>query len=221
MRTFAYARISVDHDNSISIEDQAAKISAYAALHDINVSAEGLYIDRSESGRSLDRPQLTALLSAARPGDTIIVAKLDRLTRNLGDLNDLVAVRGLNIVSVAESFDSSSATGRLLMNILGTFAQFERETIVERTTASLTFKRKSGKVYGPVPFGYARVGDELAEYTPEQESLELMRLLRANDESYRTIAKELNLRGYRSRAKSGTWTPGNVYAVLHSLKETE
>jgi DNA invertase Pin-like site-specific DNA recombinase len=210
---YAYARISKDNDKSVAVEDQLRKIALFAESTDRTI--DETYSDRDASGRSLKRPQMEALLAKLQPGDTIIVHKLDRLTRNVRDLGDLLE-RKVNIVSVTESLDTNSASGRLVVNILATVAQWERETIAERTTASLAFKRDQNQVYGQVPYGYRREGADLVEDEQEQEALRFMQVNRSGGASYGAIATSLTSLGFPARGNG--WTRQSVHGILKSLE---
>ena len=98
-----------------------------------------------------DRPQLEAALDYLRPGDTLVVWRLDRLARSMRQLIDTVArLDGLevNLRSLQENIDTTSATGRLVFHVFGALAQFERELIRERTMAGLAAARARGRAVG-------------------------------------------------------------------------
>ncbi len=97
-------------------------------------------MDAGVSGAKASRPALDAMLGAVHAGqvDAVLVAKLDRLSRSMGNLSPLLADldgRGVALVSIAESFDSASPAGRLMRNMLGSMAEWERDVIRERTTS--------------------------------------------------------------------------------------
>lgn len=106
------------------------------------------------SGALRDRPQLRACLDYLRPGDVLVVAKLDRLGRSLAHLIETVTTldsRGIGLVSLSESIDTTTAAGRLLLHVLGAVSQFERDLIVERTQAGLAAARARGRKGGRPP----------------------------------------------------------------------
>jgi DNA invertase Pin-like site-specific DNA recombinase len=103
------------------------------------------------SGALRDRPELAAALDYLRPGDTLIVAKLDRLGRSLSHLIETLTgldERGIGFRSLGEGIDTTTSAGRLMMHILGAIAQFERDLIVERTQAGLAAARARGRTGG-------------------------------------------------------------------------
>ena len=145
-----YVRVSTDKqaDKGISLEAQAEKIRAMATLHDHQLL--DILVDGGESAKSLKRPAMGKLLAMIDAGQvkTVIVAKLDRLTRSVRDLCELLERferRGVALVSVAESLDTGSAAGRLVLNIMAAVSQWEREAIGERTRDALRHKRTNGE----------------------------------------------------------------------------
>ncbi len=110
------------------------------------------------SGASKERPQLIKLFSILRKGDSVVVWKLDRLGRSLRDLIDLISKMkdlGVTFVSIQDSIDTSTATGRFTFNIFASLAEFEREIISERTRAGLAAARARGRKGGRPP-GYSK-----------------------------------------------------------------
>lgn len=135
-----YARVSTV-DQHIDAQVDALKA---AGCHRI-------FIEHGVSGTKTARPQLTACLDYIRPGDTLVVWKLDRLGRSLPHLIEVVTSlreRGIGFRSLTEGLDTSGALGELLFHIFGAFAQFERSLIIERTQAGLAAARARGRVGG-------------------------------------------------------------------------
>ena len=136
MLTAAYCRVSTEEqaEEGFSIEGQIDKLRSYAALHDLG---EVLVItDPGLSGKNLNRSGLQQVLAAVDDGHVshVLVWRLDRLSRNLGDLimlADKFGEKGVALHSVSENLDLSSASGRMFYNILGTFAQYFREQLSE------------------------------------------------------------------------------------------
>src|SRR5208282_5008458 len=128
------------------------------------------------SGGSLERPALQRLLGDVRLGhvDVIVVYKVDRLTRSLADFAKLVELfdtHDVSFVSVTQSFNTTSSMGRLTLNVLLSFAQFEREVTGERVRDKIAAsKRKGIWVGGPVALGYRSV-DKTLEIVPKEADL--------------------------------------------------
>lgn len=186
------------------IDAQAAKIRAMVAVQDAELLE--LVTDAGASGKSLARPGLERVLALvdASAVDTVIVSKLDRLTRSVRDLADLLdrfARRGVALVSVAESLDTSTAAGRLVLNVMTSVAQWEREAISERTRDALRHKKALGFRIGEIPYGFklAADGRRLEEDADEQATVARMRELRASGLSFQAVADELNRLGYTTR----------------------
>lgn len=207
-----YARVSTSEqaDSGLSISHQQRKIQAQAEISDLNL-AETL-VDAGESASNLNRPQMKELLARIQAGqvDVVLIAKLDRLTRSIADLAQLLDTlskatradggKGVDLISTAESLDTSTATGRLLINIMASISQWEREVISERTSAALQELKAEGKSTGKAPFGYkVAEGGHLVEDEDEQFILQSIRELRASGMTWQGITDRINQAGGRTR----------------------
>jgi site-specific DNA recombinase len=221
MKAIGYVRVSTDRqaEQGVSLEAQEAKIRAMATVQ----SAELLdvIVDGGESAKSLNRPGLQRLLDLINAGkvDTVIVAKLDRLTRSVKDLCGLLELfekRKVALVSVAESLDTGSAAGRLVITIMGAVSQWEREAIGERTRDALRHKRGKGERVGNIGFGYRLAADGVhIEPDPtEQASLAAIRSLRSDGHSLRAVAGALNNSGHRTR-RGTEWRLESVVRAIN------
>lgn len=215
-KAVGYVRVSTEEQarDGVSLDAQEAKIRAYAALYDLDLVA--VVRDEGASAKTLDRPGLQAALAALRDGraEAIVVAKLDRLTRSVRDLGALVDgyfARKFALMSVAENVDTRTAAGRLVLNVLGSVAQWEREAIGERTADALRYKRAKGeRTGGDVPFGYTSPdGVRLVPEPREQMVIGEARTLRAAGWSLRATARELERRGFLPRSGK-TWDAKQV-----------
>jgi DNA invertase Pin-like site-specific DNA recombinase len=166
---------------------------------------------------------MTRLLALVDAGavETVIIAKLDRLTRSVADLAELLKRferRGVSLVSVADSLDTRSAAGRLVLNIMVSVSQWEREAIGERTRDAMRHKRSKGERIGTVPFGYRLAADgvQLEPDVEEQAMVARMRRLRNAGKSLREIAAALNGSGHRTR-RGSPWRHQYVAAALQSI----
>ncbi len=134
-----YARVSTTQ------QDEALQLDALN-----KAGCNRLFIDKA-SGKLASRPALDDLLEQARPGDALIVWRLDRLGRSLRHLLDVVAdleQRGVAFVSLCESMDTATPGGKLIFHVMGALAQFERELLRERTMAGLAAARTRGRTGG-------------------------------------------------------------------------
>lgn len=204
--TVAYLRVSTDKqaDAGVSLEAQQEKARAYAALYDLDLVE--LIVDAGESAKTLDRPGLQKALGMLKTGKAaaLLVVKLDRLTRSVVDLGKLIdtyfAPGKAALLSVSEQIDTRSAAGRLVLNILASVSQWERETIAERTRDAMRHKQSRGEyIGGAAPYGFVLVDGELAEDPFEQEVIRQARELRESGLSLAAVAKELDRRGIQSR----------------------
>ncbi len=202
-----YIRVSTQDqaDSGVSLEAQRAKVEAYGTMHDLKLVE--VIEDAGQSAKTLDRPGMSKLLRLIRGRniDVVVVAKLDRITRSVRDLGDLVDLfkrSGVEFASVADHIDTSTAAGRLVLNVMGSVSQWEREAIGERTAEALTTKRARGeRVSRFAPYGYRSDGNGRWLADPhEQRAVRLMRSWRSDGLSLRDIAARLERRGFVSRA---------------------
>ncbi len=150
-RVALYARVSTNDQHA---ENQMIELRTYCAARGWSVTAE--YVDAGISGATSSRPQLDAMMQAARRRqcDAIVCWKLDRMGRSLAHLITLldeITSLGIGFVSLGESIDLSTSAGRLQLHLLAAFAQFERERIRERIHLGLDRARKQGKKLGRRP----------------------------------------------------------------------
>ena len=208
-KTIAYLRVSTDKqaDKGISLEAQEEKARAYASLYDLDLIE--VIIDAGESAKTLDRPGLQRALSMLKTGkaDALLVVKLDRLTRSVVDLGKLIetyfAPGKAALMSVSEQIDTRSAAGRLVLNILASVSQWERETIGERTRDAMQHKQANGEyIGGEAPYGFKLVAGELIEDEAEQEVIQKAKTYHAEGLSLRKIAAELDKQGIKTRRGS-------------------
>ena len=220
MKAIGYARVSTDKqaEQGVSLEAQEAKIRAMATVQGADLIE--VIVDGGESAKNLNRPGLRRLIALVDAGniDAVIVAKLDRLTRSVKDLCELLELfekRRVALVSVAESLDTGSAAGRLVITIMGAVSQWEREAIGERTRDALRHKRTSGERVGNIRFGFRLSPDgKHVEPDPgEQAVLTEIRHLRQNGHTLRGIAAALNQRALRTR-RGSAWRLEHVARII-------
>jgi len=176
------------------------------------------YDDGGFSGGNLERPGLKRLLGDIEAGlvDVVVVYKIDRLSRSLMDFSKLVAVfedNSVTFVSITQSFNTTTSMGRLTLNILLSFAQFEREVIGERVRDKVAASRRKGIwMGGPVPFGY-RCADRrllVVEYEAATVRMIFERFLRTG--SATLLVGKLAAEGVTRRGK--TLDKGGLYKML-------
>src|SRR5256714_5282356 len=182
LRCAVYTRKSSEHGleqdfNSLDNQREAAEAYIKSQAHEGWRCQGAAYDDGGFSGGTLDRPALQRLLAdiRARLIDVVVVYKVDRLTRSLADFAKLVELfdqHQVSFVSVTQSFNTTSSMGRLTLNVLLSFAQFEREVIGERVRDKIAAsKRKGIWVGGPVPLGYRCIDKKLVVVPEEAEAV--------------------------------------------------
>lgn len=223
MKVILYCRVSTadQADYGVSLEAQVAKLTAYANLYDLEVV--DVVTDAGESAKSLKRPGIQRALSMLRKGDAdgLVVGKLDRLTRNVADWQALIdgyfgEKAGKQLFSVADSIDTRTAAGRLVLNVLLSVAQWERETNCERTREALQHKIGKGERCGKIRYGYdlADDGKTLVANTSEQNAIMTMLHLRNAGRTLRQIAAELTVRGIPTKESRSAWSFTAVRRIL-------
>jgi site-specific DNA recombinase len=222
MKVIGYARVSTDKqaETGVSLDAQVVKIRAMSVLQGSELSD---IIVEGESAKNLNRPGMARLLVLVdkREVDAVIVAKLDRLTRSVKDLCELLELferKHVALISVAESLDTGSAAGRLVITIMGAVSQWEREAIGERTRDAMGHKRSQGERVGNIAFGY-RLAPDGVHVEPddvEQAAIAAIRGLRASGRTLRQIAADLNQEGRRTR-RGSAWRLESVARVVQSF----
>jgi site-specific DNA recombinase len=224
-RAAIYARVSTaEQVDGTSLATQVAQCERYAALQEWGV--QGSYVDEGVSGAKARRPALDRLLREVEQGnvEVVVVAKLDRIGRSmrhlaalLGQLDDAKVA----LVSVSEAFDSATAAGRLQRNMLGSFAEFEREQIRDRLSSGRDATVRNGKyVSTHAPYGLAidtEGGQRRLVIDPvEAETLRVAIGLYVNQKlTTGQVAAELNARGHRPR-HAARWHGHLVRSLLRN-----
>jgi len=226
-RCAIYTRKSTEYNlelafNSLDAQREACEAYIKSQAHEGWRLIPGRYDDGAFSGASLDRPALQQLLADVRAGkiDIVLVYKVDRLTRSLADfakLIELFDVHGVSFVSVTQSFNTSSSMGRLTLNVLLSFAQFERELIGERVRDKIAASKRKGLwVGGPVPLGYAAVDKKILVVPAEAAAVRTIFARYLELGSVRALAEDLDRRGIRSkprRRSTGRTVGGGRFGV--------
>jgi site-specific DNA recombinase len=228
-RCAVYTRKSTEHNldlefNSLDAQREACEAYIKSQAHEGWRLVTDYYNDGAFSGASLDRPALQKLLADIGNGkiDIVVVYKVDRLTRSLADFAKLVELfdqHGVSFVSVTQSFNTTSSMGRLTLNVLLSFAQFEREVIGERVRDKIAAsKRKGIWVGGPVPFGYASVNKKLVVVPDEAATVRQIFERYLELGSIGALVQDLDRRGIRTKCRkmSNDRTRGGIrYGVGH------
>lgn len=228
-----YPRVSTDMQvERDALQNQVQALEAHAAARGLRLR---LYREEGVSAKNTDRPALQRLLADVRAGRirAVIVTKLDRISRSLADLLDLMRFfeeHGVEFVSLRDNIDTSGPVGRFMLHILGAIAELERAITAERVTEDMKLRARRGKWNGGLPpYGRALVDGKLVVVPDEAATLHRMRLLLKEKRSWRGVAIALNREGSRTRGwgpieRDGRpirkghapeeWTPVSVKRVL-------
>jgi DNA invertase Pin-like site-specific DNA recombinase len=219
-RAIGYRRVSTT-EQGLGLEAQQSAIDA--AVVRLGLSLGATFTDAGLSGGLPleQRPGLLAALDGLRKGDTLMVAKRDRLGRdvlNVALIARLVERKSARIVSAAgEGTDADDPASMLMRQIIDVFSQYERAIIRARTKSALAVKKARGERVGGIPFGsrLAADGHALEPDPTEQRALAVLKELRGAGATYREIATELNRQGFRSRT-GGPFVRQSVHRIRRS-----
>ena len=211
--------------NSLDAQREACAAYVLSQRHEGWVLLPDAYDDGGFSGGSMERPGLKRLLADVEAGrvDTIIVYKVDRLTRSLADFAKIVEVldaRGASFVSITQSFNTTTSMGRLTLNVLLSFAQFEREVTGERIRDKIAASKKKGMwMGGPVPLGYEVRDRKLIVLDAEAETVRRIYLRYLDLGSVRELIAALAANGVRTKiqVRASTGHRGGIAFARGSL----
>lgn len=222
----------LDQDfNSLDAQREACAAYVLSQRHEGWAAVPEIYDDGGYSGGNMERPALKALLTDVAAGnvDIIVVYKVDRLTRSLADFAKIVEVldaKGASFVSVTQSFNTTTSMGRLTLNVLLSFAQFEREVTGERIRDKIAASKAKGMwMGGPVPLGYDLGERKLVINDAEAQTVRHMFARYLELRSGRLLAAELDRHGVRSKQRTDRhgrsyggkpMSRGAIYAILQN-----
>ncbi len=214
--------------NSLDAQRDAGEAYIASQLNEGWECLPNKYDDGGYTGGNLDRPAMQRLMADIDNGmiDCVVVYKVDRLSRSLMDFSRIMEkfdARGVAFVSVTQQFNTASSMGRLILNVLLSFAQFEREMISERTRDKIAAARRRGKWSGGMPLlGYNVIDSKLVVTPEEAERVRQIFKLYLQHNSLLQTVKEINDRGWRTKSwttKKGTTRGGKLFEKtnLHTL----
>ena len=219
-----YARQSIEKKDSVSIEAQIEK-----CLHYCDKNNNKIYKDVGYSGKNINRPQFSQLIKDIKSGlvKKVIAYRLDRISRSIADFSQLLILfeeYNVEFISATENFDTTSPMGRAMINIVMTFAQLERETIVERVTDNYYFRANNGYwAGGYAPYGYKIkhvIGKDNKRHSVLEIDKEQSKIVKRIYDMYinkhismRKISQQLNLEKVPT-LKKGLWGINAISAIL-------
>lgn len=225
-RVIGYIRVSTQEQarEGVSLAAQRTRLIAYAAAMDLELV--DIIADEGVSARSLDRPGLKLALAMLRCGEAegLLIAKLDRLTRRVRDLGQLLEQyfeKSYALVSVSDHIDTRSASGRLMLNVLISVAAWEVETGIERTVEALAEVKAQGGKLGTTPYGKLRTQEEdahgrrvMVDAPEETAVIDAVRAYKLEGLGVRQIAERLTARGIPTKRGGRQWQPTQVQRIL-------
>jgi site-specific DNA recombinase len=234
LRCAIYTRKSTEEGleqefNSLDAQREAAEAFILSQRREGWTALRNRYDDGGFTGGNMDRPALKRLMAAVEAGqlDCVVVYKVDRLSRSLLDFTRILSLfekHNVSFVAVTQQFNTSTSLGRLTLNILLSFAQFERELIGERTRDKMSAARRKGKWVGGYPvLGYdvAPGGGRLIVNEPEADRVrEIFALFQKHRSTLKTLA-EIERRGWRLKSwtrKNGEFRKGGPFAKNSLLR---
>lgn len=226
IRAVGYVRVSTEMQvqEGVSLESQKLRVQAHCTAMDIKLV--DIKTDAGESAKSLERPGIQAALKMLTQGkaDALIVMKLDRLTRSVKDLGVLCETyfgdgKPWSLLSVSDSIDTRSASGKLILNVLTSVAQWEREALADRVREAMQHMKSQGVYLGAAPYGfkYSEELDEhgrrkLVESPEEQAGIKRICELYETDMFVWQICEQLEAEKVPPRGPH--WHRATVYRVL-------
>jgi DNA invertase Pin-like site-specific DNA recombinase len=226
IRAIGYVRVSTDIQvqEGVSLDAQKMRIQAHCTAMDIKLV--DVLVDAGASAKSLDRPGIQATLKMLQQGkaDALIVMKLDRLTRSVKDLGHLCEAyfsdgKPWSLLSVSDSIDTRSASGKLILNVLTSVAQWEREAISDRTKEAMQHMKAQGAYLGAAPYGWKYIDEldehgrrKLVESPDEQLGIKRICELYETDLYVWQICEQLDAE--KVAARGPHWHRATVYRVL-------
>jgi site-specific DNA recombinase len=218
MKAALYVRVSTDEQakEGYSLDAQEEKLEAFCFSQGWEIKK--LYREEGQSAKNTNRPQLKLLMSELTSFDVVLVYKLDRLSRSVADINELLQIfekHGVSFKSATEPYDTTTAQGKLLINIFASLAQFEREQLSERVRMGMEKKTKTGKWPGGMaPYGY-KITDKNLEVNNDEVEVIKKIFEFSKTFGFFTIARTLTKLGYKTR-NGDSWHVDTVRGIANN-----
>ena len=227
LKTGIYARVSTEEQaqEGFSIRAQTEKLKQYALLKEWDI--QDIYVDDGISGKNIvDRPEINRLIKDIKDGkvNNVLVFKVDRLTRSIKNLMELVEIfdeYNCAFNSLTESIDTDTPSGRMFLKIIGIFAEFERENLISRVTLGLERKVREGyslSSYG-TSYGYdIKKGERVQTIVPAEAKIvkEIFEMYVNENIPMFAIAQELTRRNIKTKKNSGRWINCTIKGILEN-----
>jgi site-specific DNA recombinase len=221
-----YCRISTDYQKEgASLDEQEHKARLWCELNDYEV--KGVFVDSGISGKNADnRPAFQEALACVSKGDALVVYKFDRFARNTVEaitISDSLGRRGVDLVSISQRIDTTTAAGKMMFRMLAVLSEFESDQTSERVKSTMQHIRKQNGLVGSIPYGFKRDDnvtkssdkDALVLDDTEQKIIKLARQLHTDKLSLRKIGAELSRQGFIPRGGK-SWHPDTVKRIVEN-----
>lgn len=220
MRCVTYRRVSteIQREEGFSLEAQKLRLKSFADSQGWTIVDD--YADEGYSAKNMNRPALQRLIAdmKLKKFDVILIYRLDRFVRSVADLHNLLRMMDtydVKFKSATESFDTTSATGRMFISIIATLAQWERETIAERVYDAMLKRSEQGKRNGaPAPYGYDLIDKKMVINQFEANWVKFM-FSTYQTHGSQNIAKKLNSQGLKTK-NGAIWSDFSVRYTLRN-----
>jgi len=204
---------------NLTLEDQENTIQEYVDSHGWDLV--GIYPERTESTNTMSQPKLEQIIDDSGQDlfDVLVIARLDRLTRNIRQLNLLInrmcLQNGKHLISIEEGFDTRNDCGQLGLRLIDIITKWDTKRISDRTREIIAKKRAKGERVGHAPFGYTYKEKRLVAVPSELDTVRVIREQREKGLSYHKIARYLNERKIASK-RGGIWYAETVKTVFQN-----
>lgn len=222
MRLIGYARVSTEGQaDNTSLDVQKERIQAYCLLHGHELV--GFFSEVGSGKSAANRPMFQDAIKALGDADGLIATKLDRVARSTRDVLTLVeenlAPNNKGLILIDLQVDTSTPTGKMILTVMASVAELERNTIKERTSSGKQKAKQSPDFFeGGIPFGYQAVDGKMIPNEKEQEIIKIIKNHKRSGKSFGQIAKYLNENGIVPR-RGKAWYPTTVKNVLDAMKK--
>ncbi len=220
MRAAIYVRVSTEDQavEGYSLDAQVKRLEAYCRVQNWEIA--DIYRDEGFSGRTTDRPEYTRMMAESDKWDTILVLKMDRIHRNsvnFAMMMDQLRSKGKEFTSMQDKFNTTTAMGRFVMDIMQRIAQLESEQIGERTFMGMEFKARNGtgNLGSGHPYGYTYSDGRLVVVEDEAYAVRAIYNMYLRGSTMSGIADFLNDADIPAK-KGGRWNKQSVCNILHN-----
>jgi len=217
-QAIGYIRVSTERQASegASLEAQQAKIEQWCLANGYELVS--VFKDEGISGKRMDTRQgLQDALATIKKGNAFVFYSMSRVARSTKDMlsiGDLITKKRADMVSVIEDFDTTSASGKLMFQMLAVLAEFERNLVGERTASVLQNKKANRQVYtNQTPYGFKAVNGRLEQVKQEVKVVAEIQQARAKGKTLQAIADNLNSRGIPTKTNK-QWQPATIHLLL-------